>query len=320
MAATDFYQTLGVDRTATAEEIQRAYRKLARTYHPDVNKDPAAERRFQDISEAYDVLSDPETRRRYDAFGPDFRQVPPDVDPESWARATRARAGTRGARRTAAGDGGDRRVWVSSGFSDEDLDFDDLLSGLFGRGGRREWGPVAGADQEAELTLSVEDAYRGGPRTITLPGPQGSRTLEVAIPPGVVDGQRIRLAGQGGQGSGSAPPGDLYLIVRLAPHPRYRVAGRDISVDLPLAAWEAALGASVAVETPGGEAKVRVRPGTSSGKRLRLKGRGLPNPRGTPGDLFAEVRIMVPSSLTDKERELFEELAAVSTFDPRRGR
>ena len=127
MAATDFYQTLGVDRTATAEEIQRAYRKLARTYHPDVNKDPAAERRFQDIAEAYDVLSDPETRRRYDAFGPDFRQVPPDVDPESWARATRAQAGTRGARRTAAGDGGDRRVWVSSGFSDEDLDFDDLL-------------------------------------------------------------------------------------------------------------------------------------------------------------------------------------------------
>jgi curved DNA-binding protein len=320
MAATDFYQTLGVDRTAAAAEIQRAYRKLARTYHPDVNKDPDAERRFQDISEAYDVLSDPETRRRYDAFGPDFRQVPPDVDPDSWAGATRARAGTRGPRRTPAGDGGDSRVWVSSGFSDEDLDFDDLLSGLFRRGGRREWGPVAGADQEAELTLSVEDAYRGGPRTITLPGPQGSRTLEVAIPPGVVDGQRIRLAGQGGQGSGSAPPGDLYLIVRLAPHPHYRVAGRDISVDLPLAAWEAALGASVAVETPGGEAKVRVRPGTSSGKRLRLKGRGLPNPRGTPGDLFAEVRIMVPSSLTDKERELFTELAAVSTFDPRRGR
>jgi len=316
MAATDFYQTLGVDRTATAEEIQRAYRKLARTYHPDVNKDPAAERRFQDISEAYDVLSDPETRRRYDAFGPDFRQVPPDVDPESWARATRAR----GARGTAAGDGGDRRVWVSSGFSDEDLDFEDLLSGLFGRGGRRGWGPVAGADQEAELVLSVEDAYRGGRRSITLPGPQESRTLEVAIPPGVVDGQRIRLAGQGGQGSGSAPPGDLYLIVRLAPHPRYRVVGRDIYVDLPLAPWEAALGASVAVETPGGEAKVRVRPSTSSGKRLRLKGRGLPNTRGTPGDLFAEVRIMVPSSLTENERELFKELAAVSNFDPRRGR
>jgi curved DNA-binding protein len=317
MAATDFYQTLGVDRTATAEEIQRAYRKLARTYHPDVNKDPAAERRFQDISEAYDVLSDAERRRRYDAFGPDFRQVPPDVDPDSWARATRG--GTRGAHRTAAGESGDKRVWVSSDFSDEDLDFEDLLSGLFGRGGRRGWGPVVGADQEAELMLSVEDAYRGGRRTITLPGPEGPRTLEVNIRAGVVDGQRIRLAGQGGQGTGSAPPGDLYLIVRLAPHPRYRVAGRDISVDLPLAPWEAALGASVAVETPGGEAKVRVRPGTSSGKRLRLKGRGLPNSRGTPGDLFAEVRIMVPSSLTDKERELFKELAAVSNFDPRRG-
>jgi curved DNA-binding protein len=211
-------------------------------------------------------------------------------------------------------------VWVSSGFSDEDFDFDDLLGDLFGRSGRRQWGPVAGADQEAELVLSVDDTYRGDRRTITLPSTQGPRTLEVNIPPGVVDGQRIRLAGQGGQGTGSAPPGDLYLIVRLAPHPRYRVVDRDIYVDLPLAPWEAALGASVAVETPGGEAKVRVRPGTSTGKRLRLKGRGLPNPRGNPGDLFAEVRIMVPSSLTDKERELFKELADISVFDPRRRR
>lgn len=309
----DFYETLGVARDATADEIQRAYRTLARTYHPDVNKDPAAERRFQDISEAYDVLSNPETRRRYDAFGPDFRQVPDDVDPETWARARR---GTRARRPTSD----DEQVWVSSGFSDPDFDLDDLLGSMFGGGSRRGWGRTAGADQEAELVLSVEEAYRGGRRAITLPGPEGSRTLEVTIPAGVTNGQRIRLAGQGGQGTGGAPAGDLYLVVRLPPHPRYRVEGRDIHVDLRLSPWEAALGASVAVDTPGGEAKVRVKPGTSTGKRLRLRGRGLPNPRGGAGDLFAEVRIMVPASLTDEERRLFEELAAVSPFDPRRER
>jgi curved DNA-binding protein len=134
----------------------------------------------------------------------------------------------------------------------------------------------------------------------------------------VTDGQRIRLAGQGGQGSDGAAAGDLFLVVRLKPHPRYRVEGRDITVDLPLAPWEAALGASVAIDTPGGEAKVKVPPGTSSGRRLRLRGRGLPNPRGKPGDLFAEAKIMVPPRLSDEERRLFEQLAAVSTFDPRR--
>jgi curved DNA-binding protein len=313
VAATDFYEILGVDRNATGEEIQREYRKLARTYHPDVNKDPAAEKRFQEISEAYDVLSDPSTRRRYDAFGPDFRQVPDHVDPETWAQASRA--GRPG--RTSARDEG---VWVPSGFPDDDLDLEDLLGGLFGRSGRRGWGSIAGADQEAELVLPVEDAYRGVRRSITFPGPGEPRTLEVTIPAGVTDGQRIRLAGQGGQGTGNAGPGDLYLIVRLAPHPRYRVDDRDIYVDLPLAPWEAALGVSVAVDTPGGEAKVRVRAGTSTGKRLRLRGRGLPNPRGAAGDLFAEVRIMVPSSLTPEEHRLFEQLAAISTFDPRRGR
>jgi len=180
-------------------------------------------------------------------------------------------------------------------------------------GGR--W-PVAGADQEAELVLSVEEAYRGGRRRITLDG----RSYEVNIPAGVVDGQRIRLAGQGGQGSEGAAAGDLYLVVRLAPHPRYRVEGRDISVDLPLAPWEAALGASVAIDTPGGEAKVKVPPGTSTGRRLRLRGRGMPHPRGRPGDLYAEVKIMVPPQPTGEERRLFEQLAAVSTFDPRRQR
>jgi curved DNA-binding protein len=317
----DFYETLGVSRDASPEELQRAYRKLARTYHPDVNKDPGAEERFKDISEAYDVLSDPDQRRRYDAFGPEFRQVPPDVDPQTWAQArARARAGGSRAAGPRAG-GGAEDVWFSSG-AGPDIDLDDLLGGMLGgRFGRsRGWGPVPGADQEAELELTVDEAYSGGRRSITLSGPGGTRTLEVTIPPGVTDGQRIRLGGQGGSGSDGAAAGDLYLVVRLAPHPRYRVDGRDITIELRLAPWEAALGTSVAIDTPGGEAKVRVPPGTSSGRRLRLRGRGLPNPRGKPGDLYAEARIMVPSRLSDDERRLFEQLAAVSTFDPRRRR
>jgi curved DNA-binding protein len=313
----DFYQILGVPRNASQDEIQRAYRKLARENHPDVNKDPGAEERFKNVAEAYNVLSDPQTRRRYDAFGPDFRQVPEDVDPQAWNRArSRAGAGARAGAGDARGGFGDAR----GGFG-ADVDLDDLLGGLFGgRGGGRGWGPIPGADQEAEIELTVEDAYRGGRRTITLTSGAGSRSLEVTIPAGVTDGQRIRLAGQGGRGGDGAPAGDLYLSVRIAPHADYRLEGRDLHVQLRLAPWEAALGTSVAVSTPGGEVKVSVPAGTSSGRRLRLRGRGLPNPRGTPGDLFAEARIMVPAKPTEAERELFERLAAVSDFDPRRRR
>jgi curved DNA-binding protein len=305
----DFYEVLGVGRDAKPDEIQRAYRKLARTYHPDVNKDPAAEERFKEISEAYDVLSDPETRKRYDAFGFDFRRVPDDVDPAAYARGN-----ARGPRGTAQ-----TGTFYTSDFGDLDIDFDieDLFGSVFRPRTRRQPGTIAGADQEAELTLTLDDAYRGGRRSITLAGPDGPRTFEVNVPAGVTDGQRIRLAGQGGRGTGGAAPGDLYLVVRIAPDKRFRVAGRDVYVDLPLTPWEAALGATVAVDTPGGEAKVRVRAGTSSGKRLRLRGRGLTNARSQAGDVFAEVRIVVPPTLTTEEKRLFEELAATSTFDPR---
>jgi curved DNA-binding protein len=317
MASGDFYETLGVPRTASQDEIQRAYRRLARTYHPDVNRDPGAEDRFKDVSEAYDVLSDPQTRRRYDAFGADFRQVPEDMDPETWRRAQAgARAGA-GAGPGAGRAGGGRGTGGGFGFSGGDVDIEDLLGGFFGGRAGRRWGPMPGADQEAELELTVEEAYHGTRRSISLSGDGVSASLDVTVPPGVTDGQRIRLAGQGGHGSGGGPRGDLYLIVRIAPHPRYRVEGRDIYVELRLAPWEAALGTSAALDTPGGETKVKVPAHTSSGRRIRLRGRGLPNPRGKPGDLYAEARIMVPPRLSRRERQLFEQLAAESNFNPR---
>lgn len=314
MARRSFYDVLGVGRDAPADEIQRAYRKLARANHPDINKDPGAEDRFKEASEAYDVLSDPELRRRYDAFGHDFRQVPEGVDPGRWARA-QAATGQRGPGRAgpSAATGGAGDDWSTA---DSGIDIEDLIGDLLG-GRRRSRGPIPGADQEAELTLTVEEAFRGGPRSITLSGPGGPRNYDVTIPPGVTDGQRIRLAGQGGGGTGGARPGDLYLVVRLAPSRRYRVEGRDLYVELPLAPWEGALGTTVVLDTPGGEAKVGVPTGTSSGRRLRLKGRGLPNPRGEPGDLYAEARILVPGSPSEDERRLFEELARTSTFDAR---
>jgi curved DNA-binding protein len=220
-----------------------------------------------------------------------------------------SRAGSLPAPGASAADAG-----FTTGFG-EDINLDDLLGGLFGRatglGTCPRCRPGGG-----------HRAHRRRPTTAPVGRspwrPGQTRTLEVTIPAGVTSGQRIRLAGQGGQGTEGATAGDLYLIVRISPHRRYRVDGRDLHVELPLAPWEAALGTTAAVDTPDGEAKVKVPPGTSSGRRLRLRGRGLPNPRGTPGDLFAEARILVPRKLSADERRLFEELAATSTFDPRR--
>jgi curved DNA-binding protein len=310
--ARDFYEVLGVPRTAGQDEIQRAYRELARKHHPDVSKEPDSEENFKQVSEAYDVLSDPDTRKRYDAFGPDFRRVGDDVDPDAFSRARRGR------RRAGAGAG----AGAGQGFA-ADVDLDDLFSSMFGGrtgdgGGAGRWGPIPGADQETELEVSVDEAYRGGRRSVTIQGPDGTRTLQVSIPAGVIDGQRIRLTGQGGHGTNGALPGDLYLITKIVSHDRYRVQGRDVYVDLPLAPWEAALGTTVALETPDGEAKVKVPAGTSSGRRLRLRNRGLPNRRGSAGHLFAEARVMVPSDLTPEEQRLFSELAANSDFEPRR--
>ncbi|MFG3034509.1 DnaJ C-terminal domain-containing protein [Streptomyces sp. NPDC048253] len=311
--ARDFYEVLGVPRTADRDEIQRAYRTLARRYHPDVNKDPQAEERFKEINEAFSVLSDPEQRARYDRFGEDFRKVPEDWE-ERVGAGTGAGAGS--GFRWATG-GGPRARYSTSGFEGEGVDVEDLFGSLFGGAGRMR---VPGADQEAELPLTVEEAYRGGRRTVTLAGPAGQRRYQVDVPPGITDGQRIRLAGEGGRGSGDdAPAGDLFLRVRIQPHPVFRLDGRDVHVTLPVTPWEAALGATVPVPTPSGStAKVTVPAGSSSGRRLRLRGEGMPGPRGANGDLYAELRIMVPPRLSDRERELLEELAAVSSFDPRR--
>jgi curved DNA-binding protein len=309
----DYYQVLGVDRSADQQDIQRAYRKLARRFHPDINKDPGAEERFKQISEAYEVLSDDTKRARYDRFGEAWRQVPEGYNGPMPG--------------TGPFPGGGRRVYVNNGpggFDDAGFsgaDFEDLLDGLFGgrTGGFGRGTRVSppGADTEAELELPVEDAYVGGRRRITLQTATGARSYEVTIPAGVSDGQRIRLAGQGAAGLSGGRRGDLYLVVRLAPHPRYRVDGRDITVELPVAPWEAVLGASVPVDTPAGRVQVQVPAGSSSGRRLRLRGRGMPNPKGTPGDLYAEVRIAVPPQLSRAERELWQRLAEISRFDPR---
>jgi curved DNA-binding protein len=308
----DYYETLGVARDASNEDIRRAYRRLAREYHPDVNKDPGAEDRFKEVSEAHAVLSDPEKRAQYDRLGPNWR-AGQDVSDAS---------GFGGFRPGGAGGGGggfdDVRVeFGEGGFSDF---FDELFgagrAGAGGRGGRGGF-TRRGSDHEAELELSLEEAARGGRRTVTF---ADGREYEVNVPPGVRDGQRIRLAGEGGQGTNGGPSGDLYLRVRLRSHPRFRLDGDDLHTDVPVTPWEAALGATVEVRTLDGRAQVKVPAGSSCGRKLRLRGQGMPRPRGGEGDLYAEVRIMVPRTLTDAEREAFEHLAEVSDYNPRRHR
>lgn len=306
VASQDYYEALGVPRDASADDIRRAYRNLARRLHPDVNKEPGAEDRFKAISEAYEVLRDPEKRARYDGLGANWRAGPEPPGGGSAENGFDRGSGFR-----------DVRVdFGSGGFGDI---FDDLFGGRTGRAGRGgfEGFSFRGGDQEAELELTLEEAAAGGRRRLSL---GDGREFEVEIPPGARDGQRIRLSGQGGPGAGGGESGDLLLRVRLKPHPRFRVQGRDLSVDLAVSPWEAALGADVSVPTLDGSARVKVPAGSSSGRRLRLRGQGLPGGGGSAGDLYAVVMIHVPKKLTRRERELFEQLASTSKFDPRRGR
>jgi curved DNA-binding protein len=294
LSYTDYYQVLDVPRDADQDTIRRAYRKLARQYHPDVNSDSDAEERFKEIGEAYEVLSDAEKRERYDRLGARWRETEREAPEESF-----------------------EDFFAQQGFGDGiRADFgEDLFEALFGMRGGRATGPLRGRDIEALLELSIEDALTGGRRRLTLDG----REVNANFPAGVRDGQLIRLAGRGGEGRDGGPPGDLFLRVSLKPHPRFRRHGEDnLDVDVPITPSEAALGATVAVETPtGGTTRVRVPPGSSSGRRLRLKGRGLPKRGGGSGDLHAVVKIVVPKELSDRERELYEELAEISGPDPR---
>ena len=299
----DYYEVLGVPRGASDEEIRSAYRKLAREYHPDVNKDPGAEDRFKEVSEAYEVLRDPEKREKYDRLGANWK-AGEDVSGASGFGGT---SGFGGGEAQGFGDG--------AGFSDF---FESFFGGRRGASSGFEGFSMRGGDQEATIEVTLEEAARGGKKKISL---ADGRDFEVRIPPGVRDGQKIRrAAGQGGGGASGGPAGDLYLRVRIKPHPRFRREDDDLVVEVPVAPWEAALGATVPVPTLDGSAKVQVPAGSSSGRRLRLRGEGMPGPGGRKGDLYAAVRIVVPKRLEKRERELFEELAAVSRFDPRQGR
>jgi curved DNA-binding protein len=297
MEFKDYYQTLGVGRDAPTDEIRKAFRRLARKYHPDVSKEAGAEERMKEINEAYAVLSDPEKRAAYDQLGRGHRPGEEFHPPPGW-------------------DAG----FEFSHHDFQGAEFSDFFAELFGRMGAQ----GHGGDHYAKVMLDVEDAFLGATRQIALRVPkvdaQGrvaleTRTLDVKIPAGVREGQLIRLAGQGAPGAGR--PGDLLLEVHFKAHPRYRVEGRDVHVDLPVAPWEAALGAVLKVELPGGALNVRIPAGAQGGRVLRVRGKGLP---GTPaGDLMLRLRVVLPPADDARARELYEAMARDLAFDPRAG-
>ncbi len=308
----DYYATLGLPPTATQDQIKRAYRKLARKFHPDVSKEPDAEARFKEVAEAHEALIDPERRAAYDALVQRRARGEPIDPPPGWQG------------RPADGGAADQA-------------FSEFFEAMFGQAGhpgqgapgpgrpRRRVRAVAGDDQHGDITIALDEAFAGAMRTVSLQLPvldsRGraslqTRQLEVRIPAGVRPGQQLRLAGQGGLGQGGGPAGDLYLAVQIAPHPVFRLDGRDLSFDLLLAPWEAALGASVAAPTPQGPVQLTIPPGSVAGRRLRLKGRGLP---GQPaGDLYAVLGIQLPPAATADEQGAYNALAlAFPGFNPR---
>jgi curved DNA-binding protein len=317
MEFKDYYETLGVARDASADDIKKAYRRLARKYHPDVSKEPDAAARMSEVNEAHAVLSDPERRAAYDALGQGRRQGEPFTPPPDWDAGWE---------------------WSGPGFGPaQGGEFSDFFEQLFGHLGRRPGARRAaggggafemrGEDHHARIVLDLEDSLRGAVRQITLRVPavdaQGrtvlaERRLDVRIPPGVRPGQMIRLAGQGGPGHGGAPAGDLLLEVQFRPHRHFRVDGADLVAELAVAPWEAALGAVVPVTLPDGSVlKVRVPSGAQSGRRLTVRGKGLPGP--TPGDLDLELRVVLPSAYDPRAKALYEQMAAaLPDFDARK--
>jgi len=307
MKYKDYYQTLGVERNASANEIKKAYRKLAHKYHPDVSKESDAKEKFQEIGEAYETLKNPEKRAAYDQLGSGYQPGQDFRPPPEWATQFTHTDG-------------------SGHQSFEDVDLADLFSGLFGRGARDGKFPIPGQDFEVTAQITLEQAALGTELDINLSVPEydGSgvlrrvpRTFKTRIAKGASEGQRLRLPGKGGKGTNGGRDGDLWLNITLAPHPLFRPDGHDLYVDLTLAPWEAVLGASIEVPTLGGSVRLKVPAGTRAGQKLRLAGRGLPKPRGGEGDLYAVVQIVVPTHPSEHEKELYRKLAEGTTFDPR---
>ena len=305
MKYKDYYAILGVDRNAGADDIKKAYRKLARKYHPDVSKEPNAEEKFKEMSEAYETLKDPEKRAAYDQLGrhtpgQDF-QPPPD-----WGQQ-----------------------FAGAGTVFEDVDLADLFAGLAGRhgaGGRGGRAFTSGRDYEATVHLTFDQAFHGTEIDLDLSvlefDEKGNarrvpRRIKVRIPKGVTNGQQLRIPGKGGKGADGGRDGDLYLDIVVEPHPLYRVDGQDLYLDLPLAPWEAVLGTTVRLPTPAGAVSLKVPAGTRAGQQLRLAGRGLSRAGATAGNLYAIVQIVVPSVVDERERALYRQLAEISNFNPR---
>jgi len=307
MQYKDYYKLLEVSRDASQDEIKRAYRKLARKYHPDVSREPDAEEKFKGIGEAYEVLKDPEKRAAYDRLGTDWRAGQEFHPPPGWDAGFEF-----------SGD---------AAFTGESAAFSEFFESLFGHGAagarRGQAGfRVRGQDHFAKILIALEDAYHGATRPVTLTTPEldphgrlhtRRRTLNVQIPKGIRQGQHIRLAGQGASGSGGV--GDLYLEVAFQTHPFYRIEDRDVYLDLPVAPWEAALGATIQAPTPAGRVELKVPPGSGNGRALRLKGRGIPgNP---PGDLYVVLQVVLPPADSEPSRALYRKMEQELKFNPR---
>ena len=322
MEFQDYYKILGVERSANADQIKTAYRRLARKYHPDVSKEPDAEARFKEMQEAYEVLRDPEKRAAYDQLGSEWKSGQQFHPPPDWGSGFEFSG-----RPAGGGRAGRRRAGASAGggtFAEED--FSDFFSSLFGGGSpfAGATGRAGGRDHHARVDITLEEAYRGTSRTLELKRPEvkpdgtvelHSHTVRVTIPAGVTEGQLVRLAGQGEPATGGGSAGDLYLEVHILPDRSFTLENRDVTLTFPVAPWEAALGASVKVPTLGGPVEMRIPPSAQAGQKLRLRGRGLPGQ--PPGDQYVQLKVVLPPADSPEAKAIYEQMRAKLNFDPR---